>query len=168
MNRTRTATAVLAAVAIAVVPSGVALAGPPGGWGPVIECESGGNPDAQNPVSTASGLFQFITGTWRAYGGAEFASTAAGATAREQTIIAEHAYAARGLRPWAASESCWGGAVRPSQGGATGYVVRRGDTMSGIAAELLGDASRWRDIAALNPAVDPDVIFIGQTLVLPA
>lgn len=166
MNRKSTATAVLAAVAIAVVPS-VAFAGPPGGWGPVIECESGGNPDAQNPRSTASGLFQFINGTWRAYGGGEFARTAAGATAQEQTIVAERAYAAQGLRPWAASRSCWNGAVRPSQAPGTGYAVRAGDTMSGIAAELLGDPGRWPEIAAVNPAVDPDVIFVGQTLVMP-
>jgi phage-related protein len=33
----------------------------------VISHESGWNPGAQNPVSSASGLFQFIDGTWRAY-----------------------------------------------------------------------------------------------------
>ncbi|NIA24382.1 MAG: transglycosylase SLT domain-containing protein [Gammaproteobacteria bacterium] len=27
-------------------------------------CESGGNPDAKNPYSTATGLFQFLRGTW--------------------------------------------------------------------------------------------------------
>lgn len=31
----------------------------------VMMCESGGNPRAQNPVSTASGIFQFIDGSWR-------------------------------------------------------------------------------------------------------
>ena len=30
----------------------------------IIECESGWNPKAQNPVSTAGGLAQFIDGTW--------------------------------------------------------------------------------------------------------
>jgi hypothetical protein len=33
----------------------------------VIRHESGGNPHAENPTSTASGLFQFIDGTWRHY-----------------------------------------------------------------------------------------------------
>ena len=33
----------------------------------IINKESGWNPTAQNPVSTASGLFQFIDGTWAAY-----------------------------------------------------------------------------------------------------
>lgn len=30
----------------------------------VMECESKGDPDAQNPSSTASGLYQFIASTW--------------------------------------------------------------------------------------------------------
>lgn len=33
----------------------------------VIEHESNGNPRAENPTSTASGLFQFIDGTWQAW-----------------------------------------------------------------------------------------------------
>ena len=30
----------------------------------VMWCESGGNPEAKNPASTATGLFQFLDGTW--------------------------------------------------------------------------------------------------------
>lgn len=30
----------------------------------VMDCESGGDPGAKNPVSTAAGLFQFLRGTW--------------------------------------------------------------------------------------------------------
>lgn len=30
----------------------------------VMACESGGNPQAKNPTSTAAGLFQFLRGTW--------------------------------------------------------------------------------------------------------
>ncbi|MDH3306126.1 MAG: transglycosylase SLT domain-containing protein [Acidimicrobiia bacterium] len=30
----------------------------------VMACESGGNPNAKNPHSTATGLFQFLDGTW--------------------------------------------------------------------------------------------------------
>jgi hypothetical protein len=33
----------------------------------VIRHESRGNPKAENPTSTASGLFQFVDGTWRHY-----------------------------------------------------------------------------------------------------
>jgi Tfp pilus assembly protein PilV len=32
----------------------------------VMQCESGGDPDARNPYSGAAGLFQFMPGTWAA------------------------------------------------------------------------------------------------------
>ena len=35
----------------------------------IAKYESGGNPRAENPTSSASGLFQFIDGTWRAVTG---------------------------------------------------------------------------------------------------
>lgn len=35
----------------------------------IAKYESGGNPRAQNPHSTASGLFQFVNGTWNHFGG---------------------------------------------------------------------------------------------------
>jgi nucleoid-associated protein YgaU len=49
------------------------------------------------------------------------------------------------------------------------YTVRQGDTLSGIAAEQLGDADRWPEIFALNRDVidDPDMIRPGQQLRLP-
>jgi len=31
----------------------------------VMACESGGNPEAKNPSSSASGLFQFLASTWK-------------------------------------------------------------------------------------------------------
>jgi nucleoid-associated protein YgaU len=47
-------------------------------------------------------------------------------------------------------------------------TVRRGDTLSGLAQRHLGDASRWPEIAELNPNIaDPDLIFPGQRLRLP-
>lgn len=80
-------------------------------WGPIIACESGGNHQAKNPNSTASGLYQFVNSTWAAYGGLEFAPTARQATAAEQTIVANRAYADAGYSPWNASKSCWQGKV---------------------------------------------------------
>jgi hypothetical protein len=42
----------------------------------VLRCESGGNPNAENPTSTASGLWQIIDGTWNGYGGYTHAADA--------------------------------------------------------------------------------------------
>jgi nucleoid-associated protein YgaU len=46
--------------------------------------------------------------------------------------------------------------------------VRKGDTLSGIAAKKLGDANRWPEIARLNRDIvpDPDEILPGQVLVV--
>lgn len=98
-----------ATVAVPLTP-GFADAAEPD-WGPIIACESGGNPKAKNPSSTASGLFQFINGTWKAYGGLEFAPTARQATVEQQYIVANRAFAREGYSPWNASKSCWAGKV---------------------------------------------------------
>jgi hypothetical protein len=71
----------------------------------IIACESGGNPTIQNSHSTASGLFQFINGTWKAYGGTT--ARAKDASVAEQWRVFERAYAAQGTVPWNASKSCW-------------------------------------------------------------
>ena len=47
------------------------------------------------------------------------------------------------------------------------YTVQRGDTLSGIAQKMLGDASRYMEIARLNRLTDPSRIQVGQTLALP-
>ncbi|HVS11475.1 MAG TPA: LysM domain-containing protein [Planctomycetota bacterium] len=57
-------------------------------------------------------------------------------------------------------------ATPPASGGAS-YVVRSGDTLSGVASRTLGDASRWREIAALNPGVDPNRLIVGARLRVP-
>lgn len=48
------------------------------------------------------------------------------------------------------------------------YIVRSGDTLSGIAARHLGDYRKYTQIAALNHIRDPNMIRVGQRLVLPA
>ncbi len=69
----------------------------------IIQCESVGNPDAVNPYSGASGLFQFMPGTWAV------ASVGAGVGDRsvldgEANIMAAswlaEYYRSRGLDPW--------------------------------------------------------------------
>lgn len=47
------------------------------------------------------------------------------------------------------------------------YTVKRGDTLSSIAAKKLGAASRWREIARLNKIRDPRKLRVGQRLHLP-
>jgi LysM repeat protein len=48
------------------------------------------------------------------------------------------------------------------------YVVKSGDSFSRIARVQLGAESRWREIADLNPKVDPKSLGVGQKLILPS
>jgi resuscitation-promoting factor RpfA len=150
-------------------------------WSAVIACESGGNAKAQNPSSTASGLFQFLDSSWRAYGGGKYAARAKDATPAQQYEIANHAYAQSGLTPWAASRSCWSGKVNtktitiakkpaptapaPAVGGS--YTVRAGDTLA-LIAEAHG--TTWQQLAELNKGTvaDPNLIYPGQAIKLSA
>lgn len=92
---------------VATVTAGAGTANAAGpDWGPIIKCESGGDPQAQNSSSTASGLFQFINGTWKAYGGST--ARAKDASVSEQYRVANRAFAAEGYGPWAASNGCHG------------------------------------------------------------
>ena len=47
------------------------------------------------------------------------------------------------------------------------YTVAEGDTLGGIAAQLLNNFARWVDIASLNNIRDPSVIVSGQVLKIP-
>jgi nucleoid-associated protein YgaU len=57
------------------------------------------------------------------------------------------------------------GAV-PAAGERT-HKIAKGDTLSHIAAQYLGDASRWREIQRLNGITDPANLTEGRTLQLP-
>lgn len=50
------------------------------------------------------------------------------------------------------------------------YVVRKGDSLSGIAESELGAQDRWRELFDANRDVldDPDALHAGQVLQLPA
>jgi ABC-type amino acid transport substrate-binding protein len=58
-------------------------------------------------------------------------------------------------------------AVSAAAGGETTYVVKRGDTLGGIAAALLGDKNRYVAIQARNNLANPNLIQVGQALVIP-
>jgi uncharacterized protein len=47
------------------------------------------------------------------------------------------------------------------------YIVKRGDTLKGIAKKIYGDARRWRDLAAANPGLREGGPKRGQRLILP-
>lgn len=76
----------------------------------IRQCESGGNYQAQNPTSTASGAFQWIDGSWRAYGFVERygVTRAMYATPAQQDESFVIGYQRSGTTPWNASIHCWG------------------------------------------------------------
>ena len=55
-------------------------------------------------------------------------------------------------------------------GAAQSYTVVKGDTLSKIAKQFYGKASKWRVIHAANKDTipDPDRIFPGQVIQIPA
>lgn len=55
----------------------------------------------------------------------------------------------------------------PAAGGGGRHVVASGESLWIIAADRLGDGTRWREIAALNPAIDPERLRVGDVLELP-
>jgi nucleoid-associated protein YgaU len=49
----------------------------------------------------------------------------------------------------------------------TTRMVKRGDTLSNIAAEVYRDAALWRLIAEANSLDDPRALEIGRRLTIP-
>jgi nucleoid-associated protein YgaU len=101
---TRT-TAVLAGAALLAAPLGLlaatgnAAAADNGVWDRIARCESGGNWH----INTGNGYYgglQFSAGTWRAYGGAAYASTADKASKSQQIAVATKVQRAQGWGAW--------------------------------------------------------------------
>jgi len=68
-------------------------------WDAIARCESGGNWS----ISTGNGFYgglQFTKGTWKAYGGTKYASTANRASRSEQIAIAEKVLRGQGIGAW--------------------------------------------------------------------
>lgn len=57
--------------------------------------------------------------------------------------------------------------IPPRAPDGTYYTVKKGDMLSQIALDHLGQASRWTEIASLNPGLDPNVLIEGRRLRLP-
>ena len=73
-------------------------------------CESRDNYTAANKRSSARGAYQFLSGSWKAYGHAARygVSTASQATPAQQDEAALITWQRDGTRPWNASKHCWG------------------------------------------------------------
>lgn len=51
---------------------------------------------------------------------------------------------------------------------ARSYVIQRGDTLRKIAKRFYGDPNLYRKLAAYNGILDPGLILVGQTILIPA
>jgi len=158
-------------------------------WDAIAQCESSGN----WKINTGNGYYgglQFSKSTWRAYGGAKYASTADKATRAEQIKIAEKVLKGQGIGAWpvcgkkagsttkykAASTAAKKAAARKATGrkavtsakasGKT-YVVRSGDTLATIASKYHVKGG-WKALYQLNKSKidNPNAIFVGQRLAL--
>lgn len=186
-GRTIARTALAGAVAGAplLIAAPTAVAAPDSTWDRLAKCESGNRWD----INTGNGFYgglQFMSSTWRGFGGKEFAASAHQASREEQIVVAERVLAKQGWNAWPAcsrklgirGESATqrdaparndGDRVRLASTEATSgnYVVKRGDTLGRIATAN-GVAGGWKTIVEKNPALqgNPHAIFPGQKLTL--
>jgi len=146
-------------------------------WDGVAQCESSGNWS----INTGNGYYgglQFSQSTWEAYGGLEFAPRADLATKEQQIVVAERTLAGQGIGAWPncgqyltdatpAAEPAAPAATTSSSAGT--YTVQSGDTLSKI-ADAQGVDGGWEELWAANrdTVPDPNVIQVGQVLVIPA
>lgn len=68
-------------------------------WSAIAACESGGNWGANTGNGFYGGL-QFTQGTWDAYGGGQYASSANQATPGQQMAVANRVLAGQGIGAW--------------------------------------------------------------------
>ncbi|MCX4822090.1 LysM peptidoglycan-binding domain-containing protein [Streptomyces sp. NBC_01142] len=207
--------ALVAPLALLTATTGEARAADSGVWDRIASCESGGNWH----INTGNGYYgglQFSAGTWRAYGGGAYASTADRASKGQQIAVATKVQQGQGWGAWptcAARAGAYGGAPAAPEAGARraaapqaepkavtprerpkaaapkakapasaperasghadragsrggDHTVRRGETLSGIAA---AHGTDWRTVYTANKAViggDPNLIVPGQRLTL--
>jgi hypothetical protein len=129
----------------------------------IIQCESQ-NRNVENPESSASGYYQFLDGTWAAFGGKEFAPRAIQATRAEQDIVFDRAIARNGTRDWEAdprSERCW----RPKVGNASAPAPaeKKADTPKRSNGKVAEQSDRGKRRAGTD-IPDGYVVKRGDTL----
>jgi LysM repeat protein len=165
-------------------------------WDRLARCEAGGNWHINTGNGYYGGL-QFSYSTWLSNGGGKYASRADRATKGEQIAIAERLLDARGWAPWPACSRRLGLDRSDAAGSPSGttaaasrskaravstkakpvsthrasgkvHVVRRGDTLSRIAASHRV-AGGWQKLYAINKRTigkNPGLIRPGQRLAL--
>jgi resuscitation-promoting factor RpfA len=164
-------------------------------WDRLARCESGGNWHINTGNGYYGGL-QFSYGTWLSNGGGKYASRADKATKAEQIAVAERLLDNRGWAPWPAcarklgldradakgspsgtatasrskarKASSKAKAVTTSRASGKVYTVRRGDTLSGIAARR-DVPGGWQKLYRINKRTignNPGLIRPGQRLAL--
>jgi len=72
----------------------------------IVMCESGGNPTAQNPKSTAYGLCQFISPTWE-YVQEKWGVTLDRHNPVDQIYACDRLLEEEGTKHWLESKKCW-------------------------------------------------------------
>ncbi|GIF12178.1 transglycosylase family protein [Actinoplanes teichomyceticus] len=168
------------AVGLLAVEAAPAAAAPNVNWDAVAKCESGGN----WRINTGNGYYgglQFSRSTWRAHGGGKYGSTANLASKQEQIRIAERVLRSQGIGAWptcgrrgltkarrtsSVSPYRLASYTTPLKGTRT-YVVKRGDTLSGIAARYHIKGG-WRALYRANASrlSNPNHLRVGQRLAL--
>lgn len=73
----------------------------------IAKCESGLKENAKNPSSSASGIFQFLTGTFISQANAYNLPTDNKNNPEIQIELAARMIADGKINHWAASKSCW-------------------------------------------------------------
>ncbi|NLE78791.1 MAG: peptidoglycan DD-metalloendopeptidase family protein [Rhodococcus sp.] len=161
---------------------GVAQAQPSHDWSGVAECESSGNWAANTGNGFYGGL-QFKQSTWEGFGGS---GNPANASKAEQIRVAENVLAGQGVGAWPVcgqylTSGTTPGADAPAEQAAApapevapapaaappapadvqSYIVKLGDTLSGIA---LTEQVSLQDLVA--QVVNPDLIYPGDALAL--
>jgi resuscitation-promoting factor RpfA len=165
-------------------------------WDRIAACESAGNWHINTHNGYYGGL-QFLTSTWLANGGGRYAARADLATKSQQIAIAERVAVSQGMRAWpvcsvragalgykpkhkapapkpaAAHKKAAPAAHHPSHPAHAAvvrpgaYVVKAGDTLSGIAEDH--GLRTWQTLWSANRATvsNPNRIFPGQNLRIP-
>lgn len=93
-------------------------------WDRLAQCESGGNWS----INTGNGFYgglQFTSGTWRAYGGGQYASRPDQASRSAQIAVAERVLAGQGWGAWPACSAKLG-LSSADKGGSPGVVTHSG------------------------------------------